>query len=865
MKKNLFPMAALALPLTLFTAGCSSSDSSSDWFAENSTSPEAQPTNVLQEGMEASSLREQKTSVLVDDHLSNARAFYADGRLLEAEERLVMALQLDPTRRDVRALLEEMQVALGRANTSITGSSDDVILATRAKVQRLEAETLSHYERGMTLLTAGDIKAAIGSLHLAQANIASAPFQMDWAGLDSQVESSLAQARAEFDATLSSNRAKSEQDVLNQLNAEAIAESARLANRRQSIFDDGVTAFIAGNFDQAILHAEDLLQGNPLDARALELRDSSRRARHERISSDFVTDRAERFLSWREDNQEALIPTTGILQAPDADYWASITELRKRFRDTIGKQADNPANANLMAEIASSKVPGIQLEGETSIEAVVAQLRLYTDVPFVVSPSAIEAVDAEGIEFNINLSHELTVENALNIISDAAGDGVAYTLRNGVVYITSSQDALGELVLKAHDVQDLTAVVHDFTAPKIKDIRLPDDESLPESDEAMFGGVLEDARQIINEDNLETLIQSSIAPLTWDEMEGVSIAYQNGFLTIRHTAEVQNQVATFLDSLRQYNSTMVTIEARFLTITKDYLREIGVDWRGLGGGAGANDLINLDDLTSGLEDDTSLGFDNDGDGLPDAAESNPSAGMFLDEGEDGDIRARTENILGEYGERISNFGGLTMQFAFLDDLQYSFLLRAVEKSQHSEVLQSTSVSAQNTQRAYMTMLNQVTYVQDFEIQVAQAAMIADPVIGIISDGIALDVRPTISEDRDYVSLEIRPTVATLMRPISEFTSSLAGLTTPVTLQLPELQVASVETTVKIPDGGTVLIGGLKKLLNIEQRAEVPFLADIPVLTMLFKSEGEASESQDIIILLTARITDANEVAATLSN
>jgi type II secretory pathway component GspD/PulD (secretin) len=758
-----------------------------------------------------------------------------------------------------------MQVALGRANTAITGSSDDVILATRAKVQRLVAETQAHYDRGMTLLADGEIQSAIGSLHLAQANIASAPFQMDWAGLDASIESSLSMARAEFDATLAANRAIAEQDTFTKLRIEADAAAARDANRRQMVFKDGVSAFIDADYDAAISHAEDLLQANPLDAQALELRDSSRRARHERISSDFQEERGERFLSWVEDNEEAMIPTTGILQAPDPEYWASISELRKRFRETIGDTADDPANASLMSEIASSMVPGLQFDGETSLEAVVAQLRMYTDVPFVVSPSAIEAVDAEGIEFNLNLANELTVENALNIIADAAGPDVAYVLRNGVVYLTSSSDAMGELILRAHDVQDLTAVVHDFTAPKIKDIRLPDDESLIETDEAIFGGVTEEARQIINEDNLETLIQASIAPTTWDELEGVSIAYQNGFLTIRHTAEVQNQVADFLNSLRDYNSTMVTIEARFLTITKDYLREIGVDWRGLGGGTGANDLVNLDDLTSGLEDDTSLGLDNDGAGLPDAAESNPSAGMFLDEGGDGDIRARTENILGEYGERLTNFGGLTMQFAFLDDLQYSFLLRAVEKSQHSEVLQSTSVSAQNTQRAYMTMLNQVTYVQDFEIQVAQAALIADPVIGVISDGIALDVRPTISEDRDYISLEIRPTVATLLRPISEFTSSLAGLTTPVTLQLPELQVASVETTVKVPDGGTVLIGGLKKLMNLEQRAEVPFLADIPVLSMLFKAEGEASESQDIIILLTARITDAKEVAAKLSN
>jgi general secretion pathway protein D len=98
-----------------------------------------------------------------------------------------------------------------------------------------------------------------------------------------------------------------------------------------------------------------------------------------------------------------------------------------------------------------------------------------------------------------------------------------------------------------------------------------------------------------------------------------------------------------------------------------------------------------------------------------------------------------------------------------------------------------------------------------------------------------------------------------MRPIAEFTSSLAGLTTPITIQLPELQVASAKTTVVVPDGGTVVIGGLKKLFFIDQRAEIPFLSDIPILSLLFKKEGEASENRDVILMITATIIDANEL------
>ncbi|MCH2112677.1 MAG: type II and III secretion system protein, partial [Planctomycetes bacterium] len=217
------------------------------------------------------------------------------------------------------------------------------------------------------------------------------------------------------------------------------------------------------------------------------------------------------------------------------------------------------------------------------------------------------------------------------------------------------------------------------------------------------------------------------------------------------------------------------------------------------------------------------------------------------------------------GERLTTSGGLAMQFVFLDDTQLSMIMRAVEKSNRAELLQATTISAQNTMRSFITVLNQVTYVQDMDVEVAQASLIADPQVGVISDGIVLDVRPTISHDRRYITLELRPTVASLVRPIPEFTSSLAGLTTPVTLQLPTLNVSSANTTALVPDGGMVVIAGLKKVVDIEQRAEIPFLAKLPILSMLFKTEGEASEKEDVIIIIRARITDALEIAENLDS
>lgn len=866
MKRTLIPAACAALPILLLVPACASNEPAS---ADRSgparaalavQDPSAGPT--AQEAAEAQTLREQKTALLVEQRRTLALEAYADARLLEAEEHLLKALELDPGNRDARSLLDQVQYSLGRIRTPITDSSDDVAQRAIAKAAQLRANTEAEVARGEALLSQGEYDQAIGSARIALANIRNTTLITDWNGLEQRAQSLLEQAEAGRDLRYAAERDAEVAKTYEALQAQSRAQQEARQRRMDGQIADAVQAFEDADYDRVTVLANAVLRDDPLHEQALSLRDAAHRARNEDKSSSFVTERLDQFRRWEQEIMEARRLQTEILEFPDPDHWARITELRKDFSTVPEEDIALPENAAVLEELRASKIPGLVFEGETSLEAVLEPIRTFTRIPLVVTPDAVEAVDAAGVEFSENLPHEMTALNALNILTRIAGPEVTWTVRNGVVYVTSTARAFNNLVIWPHDVRDLIALLNDFTPPKITEIRLPDGEYNDE--EPVFGGVGEEPIPIYNPDNLETLIQQNVAPGTWDgSVEGVSIRLQNGLLFVRHTPKVQNEVIDFLEGLRTYTSSMVTIEARFITITKDYLQEIGVDWRGAGGDPDSLDLVVLDDVTSALEDNASNALDNDGPGLPSGADTNPSAGFYFNEGGDGDVRARTENVLGAYGQRLGVAGGLTMQLAFLDDLQYNMIIRAVNKRQHAEELTATTLSAQNTQRAYATMLNQITYVQDFDVEVALASIIADPIVGVVSDGIVLDVRPTISQDRRYILLELRPTVATLLRPMPEFTSSLAGLTTPVTLQLPELQVASANTTAVVPDGGSIVLGGLKKLFNLDQRSEIPFLGDIPVLSLLFKTEGETSENQDVILVIRATITDANEVNAAL--
>jgi type II secretory pathway component GspD/PulD (secretin) len=94
--------------------------------------------------------------------------------------------------------------------------------------------------------------------------------------------------------------------------------------------------------------------------------------------------------------------------------------------------------------------------------------------------------------------------------------------------------------------------------------------------------------------------------------------------------------------------------------------------------------------------------------------------------------------------------------------------------------------------------------------------------------------------------------------LRNFSSTLGGNTSPIQFQLPEIEVQSVFTTATIPDGGSLMLGGLSRVRSIERRAEVPWLAKIPIVGFFFKTEGYNDENRSLVILIRARITDVRD-------
>lgn len=71
--------------------------------------------------------------------------------------------------------------------------------------------------------------------------------------------------------------------------------------------------------------------------------------------------------------------------------------------------------------------------------------------------------------------------------------------------------------------------------------------------------------------------------------------------------------------------------------------------------------------------------------------------------------------------------------------------------------------------------------------------------------------------------------------------------------IPPITTQSIKTSVMIPDGGTIVIGGMYKIEKSTTKAGVPLLSKIPLLGSLFRNSAKRREQKELLIFVTPRI------------
>jgi hypothetical protein len=771
---------AIASTLILLACACRSSEPSSA-EPEGPAAPAGGPGAQQPGGAEAAaqagdehahdvqvlSLSDQRKVFMVEQHLTNARRLAQDLRLDDALGEVQAALEIEPDSLKAKELRNEIRALKGDPLASNQTLAAEMAAAHELRVQKLRVEAQDSLRKAKLMIARNDYAGAIAELEITNNLIHFAPYSIDWQGADIEARNLLESARATQKQAEEAERLRAEREGFERLQREQAALHDRVAAQVSSTLDRAISAFQVADYEQAEELAKEALDKDPRNEQAREIKDASFRALKTQVRKDYVEAKNEQFRRWQEKMREMQIPYTKVITEPDADFWADITEKRSKRRgiDLKAKQSEGERALREQLRTTTLALPGIQEQEKLS--EVIKIITTITGLPIVVDPAADNAARDAGKVFTLNLEHRVSVEQALNLICNMTDGAAVWVVKHDVVLVTTKEKARGKPIPVNHDVQDLIFSLTDFSGPRIDRIRLID--QMQDDDGGGPFGAVGEKPKLIEPADLATLIQENVAVGTWQD-EGVSIEAGEGYILINHTPEVQEQVKQFLNDLRRFNSSLVTIESKFMTVGKNWIQEIGVDFRGLD-----SQLVN--DVSNGLEDMASRGLDNGGTGTAGQnAAGHPSAGVFYDDGQDGNFLATTQNFFdNSLGQAVSTVGGLTYQLHFLKDLELSAILRAVEKSTHFELINDQILSVHNTQRAYVTVLNQRAYIQDFDVEVAQFQAVADPQINVLHEGVVLDVRPTIHSDRKYLTLEIQPTVAKLVA-LRNFSSTLGGNT-----------------------------------------------------------------------------------------
>lgn len=172
---------------------------------------------------------------------------------------------------------------------------------------------------------------------------------------------------------------------------------------------------------------------------------------------------------------------------------------------------------------------------------------------------------------------------------------------------------------------------------------------------------------------------------------------------------------------------------------------------------------------------------------------------------------------------------------------FSVLIRALEMQGKLEVLSNPQVLANNNKEAQIRVVDNLGLAGRTQAGISAGTVISE--IERIDAGIILRVTPSISTD-GYVRMEINPEI-----------SQLSGRTTQINENQtsPIITRRTVETVVTVKDGQSVVIGGLIQTSDEVRDSKVPFLGDIPILGLPFRTKSTTATKTELLVILTPRV------------
>ncbi|MEM8782385.1 MAG: secretin N-terminal domain-containing protein [Planctomycetota bacterium] len=197
-------------------------------------------------------------------------------------------------------------------------------------------------------------------------------------------------------------------------------------------------------------------------------------------------------------------------------------------------------------------------------------------------------------------------------------------------------------------------------------------------------------------------------------------------------------------------------------------------------------------------------------------------------------------------------GGLTptvnsgLTSALLDASFAEVVIQAFEQDANSRVLSAPTLLVNDNERGRLQSLTEEPTVTITQGEVSDQISFRE----YVEAGTTIDVIPNISEG-GYLQLEYRVEVNTFLP--SDPALAAAGVP-------PPRQTDSLQSRVTIPNGHTIVVGGLTSQDDSETVSKIPLLGDLPIIGVLFRQTTTNDERGTLFVFLRPTILADDDFA-----
>lgn len=505
---------------------------------------------------------------------------------------------------------------------------------------------------------------------------------------------------------------------------------------------------------------------------------------------------------------------------------------------------------------------------------ILDELRTMTGVNIVPQDQYLRE---ENISLDYPVDHlvlqQVSLKTVLNLLLSKAR--LTYVVQDGVVLVTTPAAKRQDLVTRIYPIRDLIHPRGDLAAGNPHSTwqlgpdgpvqltwtkqRLDGSMADPSTDSAGGATLANDGRRVgqTMHEQLKDLIVHTIQPSTWDQQGGSGkIEYYPvaGSLIVTQTGDIQEQIEALLQRLRELQELQVTVEVRIIQLSDDFFERVGIDFdmqiktastkfnnQVATGQFAPPGLINTPGNVN-----TIVGLQP----LPQNQNNYAFTNTLMVPVSNSSFQAAAPVNFPLYQNSPLSNGGLDVGLAFLSNIQVFLFMEAVQGDVRSNQLQAPKLTMFNGQLATLSasvtelFVINVDAVRDF----FTGAIVFVPRTTPITTGLSVSIQAAITADRKYVLLSLAPSINQLANRDRTF-SPIPGLT----FQQPSIENFLVSTSVMVPDGGTILLGGLKRMREARREFGPPVLSKIPYINRLFRNNSYARESLSTMLMVTPRI------------